>query len=633
MTSGPRRPTPATSPPRSTLTSTQLDGRAVDRPDGPRAERRPERLRRDLLLEQRQPGADAVRAVRPATGPSSAAPTTPGRCPPGTKLQAAAPSAPRSRSCRTGCSGSRPPTPRSAAARRASCPTAPARPTTGPAAPRAAVPPPTYSVGGTVSGLAGTVVLQDNGGDDLSVTANGSFTFATKLADGAAYNVTVKTNPSRPDLHASRTARGTIAAADVTNVAVTCSADGSCRRASDDFNRPDGSLGPNWAAISDGGAVDRLAGGDRHERRRSGHPDRGDVRRATSPRRSRLTSTQLTGGQWVGPAVRVQNGGQNTYLGIYFWNNGSPHAAAVYKRNAGNWTQLGSSYNCGPLPAGTTAEADGGRLHDLLPEDGTDGSPSPTPRISGGAPGIMTYGTAQADNWAGGTPARRPTIHVTYRAPTRTASPRTTSPPPTTDGTAGAAGAAADASRPRACLTTSSIVLPVEAGARHQLRRRDRHAAALDAQNQYNLTIIEPSFGIEPWYADNPNDPNVQYETFMTKRPRAVGDAEPVDDRARAELADRVLEVGHRRTGSDPQASRTSSRSPRPGTSPPTCRPTTSSASSAAGYGTDANFQANYRLTPAFLDAHKAAVPAAATGSGSAATRLSRPTCPTTTRC
>ncbi len=41
---------------------------------------------------------------------------------------------------------------------------------------------PTYSVGGTVSGLSGTVVLQDNGGDDLSVAANGPFTFATKLA-------------------------------------------------------------------------------------------------------------------------------------------------------------------------------------------------------------------------------------------------------------------------------------------------------------------------------------------------------------------------------------------------------------------------------------------------------------------
>ena len=39
----------------------------------------------------------------------------------------------------------------------------------------------------------------------------------------------------------------------------------------------------------------------------------------------------------------------------------------------------------------------------------------------------------------------------------------------------------------------------------------------LDAQDQYNLTIIEPTFAIDPWYADNPNNPNVRYETFMTR--------------------------------------------------------------------------------------------------------------------
>ena len=40
---------------------------------------------------------------------------------------------------------------------------------------------------------------------------------------------------------------------------------------------------------------------------------------------------------------------------------------------------------------------------------------------------------------------------------------------------------------------------------------------SLNAQNQYNLTIIEPSFAIDPWYANNPNDLNLQYETFITK--------------------------------------------------------------------------------------------------------------------
>jgi hypothetical protein len=78
-----------------------------------------------------------------------------------------------------------------------------------------------YTIGGTVSGLVGTVVLQDNGADDLSVSANGAFTFATEIADGAAYHVTVKTQPSGQTCTASSNT-GTIAGANVTNVSVVC---------------------------------------------------------------------------------------------------------------------------------------------------------------------------------------------------------------------------------------------------------------------------------------------------------------------------------------------------------------------------------------------------------------------------
>ena len=79
----------------------------------------------------------------------------------------------------------------------------------------------TYSVGGSVSGLSGTVVLQDNGGDNLSVSSNGGFTFVTKLATGAAYNVTIKTNPTGQTCSVSG-GSGTVGSANVTSVAVTC---------------------------------------------------------------------------------------------------------------------------------------------------------------------------------------------------------------------------------------------------------------------------------------------------------------------------------------------------------------------------------------------------------------------------
>ena len=83
---------------------------------------------------------------------------------------------------------------------------------------------PTYTVGGTVSGLAGSgLVLRDNDGDDLSVTANGPVVFATPLASDATYHVTVFAQPSSPTqscVVAGGT--GTMSQANVTNIAVTC---------------------------------------------------------------------------------------------------------------------------------------------------------------------------------------------------------------------------------------------------------------------------------------------------------------------------------------------------------------------------------------------------------------------------
>jgi len=44
-----------------------------------------------------------------------------------------------------------------------------------------------YTVGGMVSGLAGSgLVLQNNAGDDRSISANGAFFFPTPVFDAAA---------------------------------------------------------------------------------------------------------------------------------------------------------------------------------------------------------------------------------------------------------------------------------------------------------------------------------------------------------------------------------------------------------------------------------------------------------------
>ncbi len=82
-------------------------------------------------------------------------------------------------------------------------------------------PTPTYSIGGTVTGLNGDLTLQNNGGDDLSLNADGPFTFATEQDDGAAYDVTVSSQPTGQDCTVTNGA-GILSGADVADVSVTC---------------------------------------------------------------------------------------------------------------------------------------------------------------------------------------------------------------------------------------------------------------------------------------------------------------------------------------------------------------------------------------------------------------------------
>jgi Putative esterase len=467
---------------------------------------------------------------------------------------------------------------------------------------------PSFSVGGTVSGLAGPVVLRDNGGDDLTVPADGGFTFATAVATGSAYAVTVATDPPGQAC-AVADGSGTVASAAVTSVTVTCTTNpagggqpsGGGTPVSDNFGRADGALGSNWTDMHDGGlaissqAVVGTSAGI------SGDLRTGETYSADQYSQVQLTATQLSGWQWIGPSVRMQADGESGYVGAYSWNNGAPELILL-RRDGTALTQLGNVYSSGPLAAGTTLtlEAVGNTLAFLANDveriavgDGT---------YAGGDPGIMADGTARAGNWSGGTAGF--TAHYLSTDASGVATYDVIS---ANDG---------DGPQPLRVLQPTDpaprvahnflFVLPVEPGEDSVFGDGMATLEALNAQNEYNLTIIEPSFAIDPWYADNPIDPREQQETFMTQE---------LVPWVKAHLAATGTEqnwlIGFSKSGIGGQdliqkhpnlfTLAASWDFPAGMTSYDEYggNPVTS-------YGTNANFQANYELSPAFLAAHAA---------------------------
>ena len=81
---------------------------------------------------------------------------------------------------------------------------------------------PTYSIGGTISGLSASGLVLKNGSDTLTVSAGAtSFTMRTRVTSGSTYSVTVGTQPSGETCSVSQ-GSGSVGAANVTNVDVTC---------------------------------------------------------------------------------------------------------------------------------------------------------------------------------------------------------------------------------------------------------------------------------------------------------------------------------------------------------------------------------------------------------------------------
>lgn len=81
---------------------------------------------------------------------------------------------------------------------------------------------PRFTLGGTLAGLASgaSIVLRNNGANDLTLAANGSFQFSQQVLQGASYSVAIATQPSGQTCTVAN-GSGTMQAA-VSNVAVSC---------------------------------------------------------------------------------------------------------------------------------------------------------------------------------------------------------------------------------------------------------------------------------------------------------------------------------------------------------------------------------------------------------------------------
>ncbi len=129
---------------------------------------------------------------------------------------------------------------------------------------------------------------------------------------------------------------------------------------------------------------------------------------------------------------------------------------------------------------------------------------------------------------------------------------------------------------------------------------------SLDVEDQYNTTIIEPVFPMDSWYADNPTDATIDYNTFMsTILPQWV------DSHFSTTGDEKSLLLGFSKSGygaldllfKNPTEFDAAAAFDFPGDMTSYNGFGTSSAND---YGTQANFQNNYELDQSFINANKA---------------------------
>jgi serralysin len=149
--------------------------------------------------------------------------------------------------------------------------------------------------------------------------------------------------------------------------------------------------------------------------------------------------------------------------------------------------------------------------------------------------------------------------------------------------------------------------LPVESGLSGQLLGDGiAQLANLDVEDKYNATIIEPIFPMFSWYADNPNDATVDYDTFVSAiLPQWV------DSNFSTTGDEKNLLIGFSKSGygdldllfKNPTVFDAAAAFDFPADMQTYDG---FGSSSANDYGTQANFQNNYEMDQSFLNTYKA---------------------------
>ncbi len=214
------------------------------------------------------------------------------------------------------------------------------------------VPATTQTIGGNVTGLAGTVVLRNNGGDDLSLSADGAFTFPTPVATGTPYLVTVGTQPAG-QVCTVQNGSGA-ASADVGNVAVNCSSGGGARNWRGEALM--GTIGtahrPSIAADAQGNAI---AVWMQHD----------------GTRHNIWANRYASGGAWGTPQL-IESGDGNAEHPVIAVD-GAGNATAIWSQHDGSAMSIRSaSYTGGTWGADEPVESDAGNAS--APHLGMDAS-------------------------------------------------------------------------------------------------------------------------------------------------------------------------------------------------------------------------------------------------------------------